>query len=371
MFKIFRSKAFLLAIGWIFVVNAIALIGLNRLNMAPDDAYSWIPTEKYNQDKSWNIINFHSRWDSNWYLDIVEKGYEKRIDDTLSNIVFFPLYPALVKTFSLLLGGNAILAGGVVSLLFLILSCQLLYKLVKKHHKESDPLFSVFLLLIFPTAFFLNCVYTESLFIFLSLAVFYFTFEKKYLFAGLIGFLASLTRVTGVLLFLPMLIQIFIQEKDKARGYEKYLSSFLIPFGTGLFFLYHWIVFGDPLLFFEVQSAWGRSFSVNLDHFILFSSASQANFLLDFFYIVFVLFVIGYFFKSKKYAYAVYMLSTVGVALASGTAMSIGRYILVLFPIYILGASLKNEIARYSWVLISAMLMALNTFLFAVWYWAG
>jgi hypothetical protein len=65
------------------------------------------------------------------------------------------------------------------------------------------------------------------------------------------------------------------------------------------------------------------------------------------------------------------MVSTIGVAVASGTLMSIGRYILVLFPIYIVGASIKNEIAKYAWIIISVMLMALNTYLFVNGYWAG
>jgi hypothetical protein len=65
------------------------------------------------------------------------------------------------------------------------------------------------------------------------------------------------------------------------------------------------------------------------------------------------------------------MVSMIGVAVASGTIMSIGRYVLVLFPIYIVGASIKNEITKYLWIIISAMLMALNTYLFVNWYWAG
>lgn len=367
----FKNKALLLAIGWLIIVNVIGLVSVNRFKLGPDNAYLWIPTEKYNQHQSWNIISIHSRWDSNWYQDLVKNGYERKTNDTLSNLVFFPSYPSIMKVISIFTAGDLVFSGWIVSSLFLVLSCMLLFKFVKKFHKEADPLQSVFLLLIFPTAFFLNAVYTESLFLFLSLATFYFAFEKKYFWAGVFGFFAALTRISGILLFLPILLQFITTEGYDFRTLKKTWPIMLIPAGTALFFLYHWIYFGSPLLFFKIESAWGRSFSLNTEHFIFFSRASLANFSLDIFYLLFGLFIIGYLLKLKKYPYALYVFSTIGVAIASGTLMSIGRYILVLFPIYIVGASIKNEITKYLWIIISAMLMALNTYLFVNWYWAG
>ncbi len=367
MFK----KVLILVGGWLVIVNIIGLLALNRLNLSPDDAYSWIPVEKYTQDQSWNVINMHARWDSNWYMDIVKNGYELREVASLSNIVFFPLYPFLIKMIAIMIGGNLILAGWIVSSIFLILACIILFHLVEKFHKEANPFLTVFLLLIFPTAFFLNAVYTESLFLFLSLLAFYFCLDRKYFYAGIIGLLAALTRVTGLLLFVPLVMQFFINEGFAKDVYKKSTALLLIPIGTGLFFLFHWIRFGDPLLFFEIESAWGRSFHVNHDHFIFLTHAALANMSFDIIYVVFGLTVATYLVYRKQYPYAFYMVSTIGVAVASGTLMSIGRYILVLFPIFIVGASIKNDTSRYIWIIISSMLMALNTYLFVNWYWAG
>ncbi|HRZ33955.1 MAG TPA: hypothetical protein P5548_03605 [Candidatus Moranbacteria bacterium] len=366
-----KNNILLLSIIWLIVVNAAGLLAVNRLNLKADDAYSWISAERYNQHKSWNIINIHSRWDSNWYINLIENGYERKADDTLSNLVFLPLYPLLVKIISMFSLGNIAFAGWIVSSIFLVLSCMLMAKMIREFHKESDPLFSVFLLLIFPTAFFLNAVYTESLFLFLSLGAFYFTFKKKYFLAGIIGFLASLTRVTGILIFLPLVVQVLINEGINLQGLKKSLPLLLIPTGLLLFFAYHWVFFGDPLLFFKIENAWGRSFTFNKDHFVFLSNASLSNFYLDIIYSIFSLGVSLYLLKIKKYPYAIYMASTILVAFATGTLMSIGRYILILFPIYILGGSIKSEILKYSWIIVSAMLMAMNTYLFVNWYWAG
>jgi len=208
----FKNKGILLAVIWLIVINVMGVLAMNRFNLKGDNAYAWIPVEKYYQGQSWNVINIHSRWDSNWYEELVKNGYMRKQNDTLSNIVFFPLYPLLVKVTSFAMTGSVILAGWIVSCAFLILSGWLMFNFVKKFHSEADPLYAVFLLLIFPTAFFLNAVYTESLFLFLSLATFYFALEKKYFYAGLVGFLAALTRVTGILLFLPILLQFFMAE---------------------------------------------------------------------------------------------------------------------------------------------------------------
>ena len=65
------------------------------------------------------------------------------------------------------------------------------------------------------------------------------------------------------------------------------------------------------------------------------------------------------------------MLATIAVALSTGTFMSIGRYILVLFPIYILLASTKNQYLQQTWIFISTLLLAIYTILFVNNYWAG
>ncbi len=368
----FKNRAVILALLWFVLVNVIGLVANNRVDLDADTAYSWMPVEKYDQDQSWYIVDLHARWDSNWYVDIVKNGYQRKADDTLSNLVFFPLYPFLVKVVSFFTQGHIELAGWIVSGTFMILSCMILLKLVKEFHQGiAEPLYAVFLLLIFPTAFFLNAVYTESLFLFLSLSTFYWAFRRNYVLVGIFGFLAAITRVTGVLLFVPLVIHMWMLWRTDGESVKKAWALVLIPCGTAVFFLYHWIFYGDPLLFFTIESAWGRSFAVNKDHFIFLTHASRANFFLDVSYLVFGLGVAAYLMRIKQYAYSVYMFSTIGVAVASGTLMSIGRYILVLFPIYIVGAMIKNDVIRYVWILTSTMLMALNTYLFVNWYWAG
>jgi len=367
------KKIIIIFFLWLAIINIFAIFSLNRFNLKGDTAYTWIDSSKFYQEQKWDLVSLHAKWDSFWYLDIAQNGYSFNGAEKLSNIVFFPLFPFLIQAFSFFTMGNSILAGWIISTIFLLLALLYLFKLVKEFHPEINPYLPIIFLLIFPTAFFLNAVYTESLFLFLSLATFYYGLRKKFLSAGIFGFFASLTRVTGVLLFIPLLWEYLKSHNfDLIRSLNsKLLPIFLIPVGTLSFFLYHYLKFDDFLLFFRVESWWGRMFRLNKDHFLLFSNPAIVNFCLDVFFIIFALIVLYFVFKKLRTSYSLYMLATLAVVLSTGTFMSVGRYILVLFPIYILLASIKNRYLQQTWIFISILLLAMYTILFVNNYWAG
>jgi len=358
---------------WLLVVNVFALFSLNRFNLNEDTAYKWIDSS-FSQEQSWDISSLHARWDSFWYLDVAQNGYSVGQNSwELSNIVFFPLYPFLIKIISFFTFGNVIFAAWLSSVFFLFLGLFYLFKLVKEFHPEINPYLPVIFLLVFPTAFFLNAVYTESLFLFLSVATFYYARKKNFVYAGIFGLLSSLTRITGVLLFIPLIWE-YLKNYNfhlKPAFNLKILPIFLVPLGTFGFFLYHYFKFGNFFLFLEIQKNWGRAFAFQKDHFDFFSNPAIVNFCLDALFIIFVLVVLYFVFKKLRASYGLYMLATLIVVLSTGTFMSIGRYILVLFPIYILLASIKNQFIRQSWIFASTLFLAMYIILFVNNYWAG
>jgi len=365
------KKTIFFLLFWLFLANIFALLVSNRFNLKGDTAYAWIDPLKTVQEQSWNPIELHSRWDSFFYVDIAEQGYHLTPGNTLSNIVFFPLYPFLIRAISPLFLGNFVFAGWFISILSLIGAVIVFYKLLKEFHPTIDPETPIFYLLIFPTAFFLNAVYTESLFLLLSLLTFYYSFKGRFKVAGVFGLLAALTRVTGILLFIPVLWEFWKKHGTRKIFSLSFLPLLLIPLGTFLFFLYHYLAFGDFLLFLKVESAWGRAFQFNKDHFLLFSHPAVINFFLDVAFAIFALFTAYHVFKQKWVSYGLYILATLGVALSTGTFMSVGRYILVLFPMYIALATIKSHHFEKIYTFGSLLLFALNVTLFVNWYWAG
>lgn len=356
---------------WLVVINVFAFIAGNRFNLLSDTAYEWMqPAEHFPVKRFDHFVDAHLRWDSVWYLDIARNGYIYKGEGQLSNIVFFPLYPALIALFGLVFGLP--LAGWLISVAALFGAVLLLTKYVHEHHPKLDPLDVVFFLLIFPTAFFLNAVYTESLFLLVTVAAFYFALKRKFWLAGLLGAAAALTRVTGVLLIVPFLIEYLVaMKKEKKKLGWDILGLGLIPAGTVSFLLYHWITFGSPFLFFDVQASWGRGFEVTSKHFLTLTLPATVNLWLDVSFIVFAIVATVFVWRRLRVSYAVYMILGILVPLSTGTMMSIGRYLLVLFPIFLLAASFKEAVVKRAWVMISLLLLALYSSLFVFNYWAG
>jgi Gpi18-like mannosyltransferase len=367
------KKIVIIFFCWLLIINIFGLFSLNRFNLEADTAYNWIDSE-LRQEQQWNLTSLHARWDSFWYLGIAQDGYSLDYNPWgLYNIVFFPLYPLLIKIVSFFTAGNFALVGWLISILFLFLALVYLFKITKKFHPEIDSYLPIIFLLIFPTAFFLNAVYTESLFLFLSLACFYYGLKKRFVWSGIFGLLASLTRVSGILLFIPIAWEYLKTNDFKLKSVlnVKFLPLFFIPLGTFCFFLYHYFKFGNFLLFFEIQKNWGRTFSIEKGHFDFFSNPAIVNFSLDVFFVIFSLTITFFVFKKLRTSYGLYMLATIIVPLGTGTFMSVGRYILILFPTYILLASIKNQYLKQVWALISILFLALYIILFVNNYWAG
>lgn len=142
------------------------------------------------------------RWDATWYLSIAQSGY--RAGD--GSVAFFPLYPLLTSGLGRLLGGRYLWAGLVLSNLaaaaLLVLFCRLAEE--ERGPAVGRPALEV--LVTFPTAFFLLMPYTESLFLLLAVAAFLCWRRGHWLGVGLVGALAALTRPHGVLLFPAFLL---------------------------------------------------------------------------------------------------------------------------------------------------------------------
>lgn len=354
---------------WFVLINLFALLANNRVNLQADTAYTWINPEYTYQVQSWNVTRNHNRWDSHYFLGIASSGYSYT-ENELSNIAFFPLYPFLTRLLGTIFNFSFIFAGWMISSFSTLFSAIFIYKLAKEFHSESDPYLAVFLFLIFPTAFVLNAVYSEALFIFLSIACFYYMRKNNFLVASILGFLASLTRFTGILLLVPLAIEFIRSTKGRIKPL-KACPMILVPLGTITYFAYLKYKFGNFLLYFEVQKLWGRGFTLNLEHFNLVNNPAIVNFAFDLFFAILGLIMIFLVSKKLRLSYGLYILVTMFVALSSGTTMSIGRIILTLFPISIYGSTLKDKICTHFWIFTSSILLALYTLLFVAHYWAG
>jgi len=189
------------------------------------------------------LLNVWGRWDAVHYLDIATQGYQG------TDMAFFPLYPFLIRVLGSL-AGNHVIAGLVVSNVSFFFGLLFLYKLLEHEYDRSVARRAIFYVSIFPTAVFFSAVYSESLFFMLTVASFYYMRSHRWWLAGAIGLFAAMTRVEGVLLAVPFLIEWFAQYRTSlAAGLRSLVPVALMPVGLVLYMGYLWVLRGDPLYF--------------------------------------------------------------------------------------------------------------------------
>ncbi|MBD3363272.1 hypothetical protein GF362_06135 [Candidatus Dojkabacteria bacterium] len=301
--------------------------------------------------------------DSGWYVNIALQGYSMQKNFLgQTNLAFFPLYPYLMKFVGFLIGNRPFIAGIIISNIFLLVSLIYLYKLIKLDYEKQIAMKTARYLLLLPVAFIFSGVFTESIFLALTVMSLYYAKKDKWLISGICGFFSSLTKVTGFLLLVPILIILLKKIKYNFSKLEfKHLYTLLIPAGFGLYYIFLYINSGNFFEYFAIQEAWGRDILNPLSIILsgVISSSFTYNFLAG--YTIISMILLLSFIKKIKLEYFVYSIYTLFIPLFSSLE-SIPRYTLVIFPFAfifaLIGRSRNNDmILSISLALIQGGLM--------------
>jgi len=208
---------------------------------------------------SWN------RWDAPNYIDIADKGYAGCTEDGEHLfLVFFPLYPWLVRLLHIVIADWELVCLIISTLAYTAGAC-FFYALLSEEYGRRIAGKSLVLLSVYPFAFFFGGMMTESLFFCTMMAGFYCVKKHYWLAAGIVGILCSLCRVQGVLLFGVAGIEFFVWYKPfsmlkQKKGKEllkllftKGICLFLIPVGNLVYFYINYRVEGNPFQFSVYQ----------------------------------------------------------------------------------------------------------------------
>ncbi len=371
-----------------------------------------------------------ARWDASWYLVIAHYGYRPDLGSfTSSRTAFFPLYPLGLHVLAST-GLPAVLAGVLLSLLALWLSLYGIHRLTTlelssagrpgiPHPRGREVARLAVLVTAFaPMAFFFSAVYSESLYLALSVGLFLCARRGRWAAAGALGALASATRSAGVVLLVPALIlYLYGPREDRAPdfpaarfGRPRYrlradiLWLAMVPVGLGLYMGYLASSGGEGLMPFHAQDLWGRHFAGPYlgvwdgvkaafqgarqllsfqRHHVYFPSAGGSpfvdaghNLMLLAFLLAAVPAVIGVL-RTLPLAYGVYILLALAMPLSypvgSQPLMSLPRFLVVLFPLSMwLAAWLAaHPRAQKPALAVSALLMAFFVAQFATWHWVA
>jgi len=376
-----------------------------------------------------------ARWDSAWYLVIAHFGYRPDLGSfTSPRTAFFPLYPLGLRTITSF-GLPPVLAGALLSLLALALALYGIHRLTTLElggagrsalgrRRDGDVArLAVMVTAFAPMAFYFSAVYAESLYLALSVGLFWCARQGRWAAVGALGALAGATRSAGIVLLLPALIlYLYGPREDLApdirastlarvrrlapryRPRKDILWLALMPAGLGLYMAYLGASGGDPLMPFHAQDVWGRHFAgpylgvwdgvkagfegarqllsfqrhhayLPVAHGSLFVEAGHDLLLLAFL-LAAVPAVVGVL-RLLPLAYGVYVIAALALPLSypvtAQPLMSLPRFLVVLFPLSIwLGAWLAaRPRAQRPALAVSGLLMTGFLAQFATWHWVA
>ena len=325
----------------------------------------------------WGHLNF----DGEHYLAIAQNGYQPL------EYFFFPLFTIAIRFFSLAKDQVTLVwTGLIISNLLFLFALIGIYKLVEIDYKENVAKLTLILMLFFPTSFYFATYYTESLFLILVVWAFYLARRGNFLVASILAAFASAARVVGVVLLPVLLIEYFLKSKNK-NLFVAAETILISPLGLVVYLYFLLKQPGDPLIFLHQVSIFGEQRSSTLillpqviyryvfkilPHVTYYYFPNVFTTYLEFIIGILFLALIIYGFWKLRISYSIYALLVYLVPTLAGSFSSMPRYVLVVFPVFILVALFLSKVPRvYKYILFSVMLILLvfSTAMFWRGYW--
>ena len=320
-----------------------------------------------------------ARWDSVFFVRIAEHGYDR------ASAAFYPLYPGLVAALGRVFFGHYVIAGIVVSLAAALGAFLLLYRLAEDRLGADGAQRAVLYLAVFPTALFLQAVYSESLYLLLAVAAFLLAERGRFAWAGTSAALAILTRATGIAL-LPALVLIAWRTGERRRALAG--IALAVPIAAA-YPLLLWQQVGNPWAFWDAQDRWHRHLSpagpvggiwqslvhwtpshADFEHAIAVNAESL---------VALALFVPLAIVAWRRFGapYGLFALLSLALPLSYPSArwplLSLPRFGLVIFPLFLALASLTAGRPRLHTAVVacSSVLLGVAVVQWALWQWVA
>lgn len=325
------------------------------------------------------------RWDAGFYTTIATYGYDWVNDRQPSgDMAFFPIYPALVHVASGLTSDGCAfsdywstcttIGGLIVSNLALFGALLLIFHLTHKRFDKRTAWRASALLLLSPISIFLSGVYTESLFLLLTLAVFVLIVHDRYKLAVLVGMLACLTRPVGIALY-PALLWLAWRSRAEQRM-KRLLFVQLLPITFLGYILGIGLSVGDPFAYFQAyEMVWGRTAGSFIDGFMIYLTSDSIALWgwhpawIDLAFTLGLL-ALSVLIARRDLAWGLFMATALVIPISSGTLNAMPRYGLVIFTVYITIATFANKLWQQILIYSGSIgLMVLMIMQFVRWKW--
>lgn len=323
------------------------------------------------------ILKTWSNFDGVHFLNIAGYGY-------ITEARFFPLLPILIYLFSLgsITFTFTFLVGLILPNIIFILALVFLYKLLRLDYSEKISFDAIFYLLIFPTAFFLVSVYSESLFLLLLVICFYCARKGNWIGVILSGVFLVGTRFVGIFIIPALIYEFIIQTKlVRLNSILKLCAIILVtPISLALYSIYNFQKWGNPLYFLTAHTELGNDRSASslilppqtlYRYFKILNTLPVSQFewwlaLLEVASFVFGCIALFIAWKKKiRVSYLIFGVLSFLLPVLSGTFSGLPRYLLIVFPVFIAIALIQSKFIKQTYSVISIILLLILLMFFS------
>lgn len=236
---------------------------------------------------NWEIVTCF--WDCGFYSRIVKQGYAAGYppgspyitgdgaSPTTGELAFLPGYPLLSRAVAMLVGGQhfdgtAALVGLQAAAMLGALGAAIAwcrYLSLTWPDRPSAQFWGAVLYLLGPYAFFFSASYAEPLYLGFAIGAWVACLRRHYLVAGLLGALASFTRISGAFLAVALCVLCLQQLRADGRTWfgrnsvvgRELFATALASVGAFLALGYIGYLWGSPTGYLKVQGVyWQRGF---------------------------------------------------------------------------------------------------------------
>lgn len=342
------SRLALLLVGWF----ALAFIGHSEVT----------PTLH-------QLFGLTCRWDCGWYLSIAQHGYSivsPVAQPDATNLAFWPAFPFAARWFSDVTRISILGSGVLLSNLSFIL-CLIFFRKysLQLGVKTETATFGTFLLAFAPQSYVFSGFYSEPFCLLGILGSMYFARTERWWVSGAFAILATLSRPTGILLFLFLVV--FAYQQIGWRGFvspwkdaRPFIPIVLLPAGHLAVLTLAYRVSGDAFAQEHTRVAgWYGGFEAPWQAIVTHLVHPPSDTFLTTAALVLALSIIPLL-RKKTIPEAAYAIGAFGLLLSNTTDAGIIRYVITIPPVFLgIAYATRNKlVARYAIIGICAMLGA-------------
>lgn len=360
---------------WRVFITLVSIVGILLVPFKDSFPYRNEILKPFGSPVFWSWGNF----DGVHYLNIAREGYFAEFSQA-----FFPVFPLLIRYLNIFFQ-NHLATGLFLSHVSFVFFIYYLYKLILLDHDKYVAKKAILALILFPTSFYFVSLYTESFFMLLVVGSFYAFRTKRQTLGIILAAIASSTRIVGIFLLPALLYEKYISlPKNQNKNFVHYLPFAFIGLGLFSYMAHLYINYGDALYFLHAQPSFGagRSDKLILLYQVIYRyikmlftvyplSLVFLTVVQEFVSSIFFLFLLLKGVLKGRFSYYIFSFLAFITPTLTGTFSSMPRYVLVLFPAFILIGQTKNRLLFQAYIIVSVILLIINTILFTRGYWVA